>query len=408
MSPDDAQRAHARAPGTPGGQRKRGVFRALGLGVVTGACDDDCSAIGTYASAGAKFGPSFLWTAPVTFPMMFAVVYLSSKLGQVSGKGLFDATKDNYPRWLLWPTLVGVLIGNTIEAAADLGGMAAAINLFVPVPIPLIVVAEALVIVALQVWGSYELIRNVFRWLALALLAYVGSGVLAKPHLGEVLWGTFVPTIEFSGEFLAMLVAVIGTTLSAYLCGPITEAAWSPWPCARPSLVENAEGYRQGATGGRSDTSGTRVLRETRRRPGGPRSGSGVVATARRRWAGAPRARCCIQGCAHGRGRTDAGLFAGGGGPLGGLMHRALKRGDATTLAALRAECARRTAAEQEMCRREWIRQCSGRRDASSRAAAPPCLAPPGRGRGVAAPARQGRGQDPGQAGPGVRWVLAE
>jgi hypothetical protein len=70
--------------------------------------------------------------------------------------------------------------------------MAAAINLFVPVAIPLIVVVEAAVILALQVWGSYELIRNVFRWLALTLLAYVGSGLLAKPDPGEVLWGTFV------------------------------------------------------------------------------------------------------------------------------------------------------------------------------------------------------------------------
>src|SRR3954467_8051795 len=187
---DDGQTPHAPPPGRPSGQRKGGVFRALGLGVVTGACDDDCSAIGTYASAGAKFGPSFLWTAPVTFPMMYAVVYLSSKLGQVSGKGLFHVIKDNYPRWLLWPTLIGVLIGNTIEAAADLGGMAAAINLFVPVPIPLIVVSEAAIILALQVWGSYELIRNVFRWLALALLAYVGSAILAKPDAGEVLRGT--------------------------------------------------------------------------------------------------------------------------------------------------------------------------------------------------------------------------
>src|SRR5689334_6894165 len=65
--------------------------------------------------------------------------------------------------------------------------------------------------------GSYELIRNVFRWLALTLLAYVASGMLAKPNLGEVLYGTFVPTVQFSGEFLSMLVAVIGTTLSAYL-----------------------------------------------------------------------------------------------------------------------------------------------------------------------------------------------
>jgi NRAMP (natural resistance-associated macrophage protein)-like metal ion transporter len=196
---------------------QNGVFRALGLGIVTGACDDDPSAIGTYASAGAKFGPSFLWTAPVTFPMMYVVVYLSSKLGQVSGKGLFHTIKEHYPRWLLWPTLIGVLIGNTIEAAADLGGMAAAINLFVPMPIPIIVAAEALIILALQIWGSYEFIRNVFRWLALALLAYVGSAVLAKPDVGEVLKGTFIPTVQFTGEFLAMLVAVVGTTLSAYL-----------------------------------------------------------------------------------------------------------------------------------------------------------------------------------------------
>ena len=193
------------------------MFRALGLGVVTGAADDDCSAIGTYASAGAQFGPSFLWTAPATFPMMFAVVYLSSKLGQVTGKGLFHVIKDHYPRWILWPALIGVLIGNTIEAAADLGGMAAALNLFVPVPIPLIVVAVALTILAFQIWGSYTLIRNIFRWLALVLFAYMGSAILAKPDAWEVLRGTFIPTIQFSREFLAMLVAVIGTTLSAYL-----------------------------------------------------------------------------------------------------------------------------------------------------------------------------------------------
>src|SRR5436305_14012467 len=120
--------------------RKQGVARILGLGLVTGAADDDCSAIGTYASAGVQFGTSLLWTAPVTFPMMFAVVYLSSKLGQVTGKGLFAVIKQYYPRWILWPALVGVLIGNVIEAAADLGGMAAALGLFIPLSVPLIVV----------------------------------------------------------------------------------------------------------------------------------------------------------------------------------------------------------------------------------------------------------------------------
>lgn len=197
--------------------RRRGIGRAVGLGLITGAADDDPSAIGTYASAGAQLGPPFLWAAPVTLPMMYAVVYLSAKLGQVSGRGLFQAIRDYYPRWVLYPTLVGVLIGNTIEAGADLGGMAAALNLFVPVPIAWLVAAIAIIILALQLYGSYILIRNVFRWLALVLLAYVGAAVLAKPDLGQVLRGTFVPAIQLNRDFLTMMVAVIGTTLSAYI-----------------------------------------------------------------------------------------------------------------------------------------------------------------------------------------------
>jgi NRAMP (natural resistance-associated macrophage protein)-like metal ion transporter len=155
--------------------------------------------------------------APVTFPMMFAVVYLSSKLGQVAGRGLFHLIKEHYPRWILWPALIGVLIGNIIEAAADLGGMAAAVNLFVPIPIPVIVICVAATILGLQIWGSYQLIRNIFRWLALVLFAYLGAALLARPDAWDVIRGTFVPTIQFSREFLSITVAVIGTTLSAYL-----------------------------------------------------------------------------------------------------------------------------------------------------------------------------------------------
>lgn len=198
----------------PGDRR---VLRTLGLGLITGAADDDPSAIGTYASAGATIGPSFLWTAPVTFPMMCAVVYLSAKLGQVSGKGLFEVIKDHYPRWILYPALIGVLIGNTIEAGADIGGMAAAIGILIPVPLPFIIIPVTVSILALQIWGSYELIRNIFRWLALTLLAYVGAAILAKPELGAVIRGTLIPSIRFDAEFLSLLVAVIGTTLSAYL-----------------------------------------------------------------------------------------------------------------------------------------------------------------------------------------------
>jgi NRAMP (natural resistance-associated macrophage protein)-like metal ion transporter len=194
-----------------------GLGRAIGLGIITGAADDDPSAIGTYASAGARFGPAILWIAPVVLPMMFTVVYLSSKLGQVSGRGLFHVIRDFYPRWLLWVMLVGVMIGNTIEAAADLGGMAAAIGMFVDVPVPWIAVAVAIVLLCLQVFGSYEVIRSIFRWLALALLSYVAAAFLVRPDPAAVLAGTLIPHIEFSRDFLSIVVAIIGTSLSAYI-----------------------------------------------------------------------------------------------------------------------------------------------------------------------------------------------
>jgi NRAMP (natural resistance-associated macrophage protein)-like metal ion transporter len=197
--------------------REGRLLAAIGTGVITGAADDDPSAIGTYASAGAKFGLAFLWIAPVVLPMMYVVVYLSAKLGRVYGKGLFAIIRDRYSRWLLYPLMLGAITGNVIEAAANLGGIGASLNLLIPIPIPAIVVGTALGILALQFWGSYALLRDVFKWLTLALFAYVVAAVMAKPDPAEVLWGTLIPRMQFNGDFLSMIVACIGTSLSAYI-----------------------------------------------------------------------------------------------------------------------------------------------------------------------------------------------
>lgn len=102
-----------------------------------------------------------------------------------------------------------------MEAGADIGGMASAVGILLPIPNGWTVIAVGLMLLALQVWAPYELIRNIFRWLA--LMGYIGSAILAKPSLRPVIKGTLVPIIRFDREFLSLLVAVIGTTLSAYL-----------------------------------------------------------------------------------------------------------------------------------------------------------------------------------------------
>lgn len=111
-----------------------------------------------------------------------------------------------------------MVIGNTIEAGADIGGIAAAIGVLTPgIPVAAVVVPTTAAILLLQVFGSYTLIRHIFRWLALVLFAYVGAAFMAHPDWNRVLRGTLIPTIRTDQEFLSLLVAVIGTTLSAYL-----------------------------------------------------------------------------------------------------------------------------------------------------------------------------------------------
>jgi Mn2+/Fe2+ NRAMP family transporter len=200
--------------GKPPQQR---LIRSVGLGLITGAADDDCSAIGTYSQAGAQLGYNALWTAPVTFPMMVMAVYLSGKLGQVTGQGLFGVLREQVPRWLIHCILAAVVVGNTIEAGADIGGMAAAMGILIHVRHSIIVISVTICILILQIWGSYRLIRNVFRGLALSLLAYIISAFLSHPSLASVARGTLAPTLHFDRSTLTILVAIIGSSLSAYL-----------------------------------------------------------------------------------------------------------------------------------------------------------------------------------------------
>ena len=201
-------------------QSRRRVRRALsilGPGFITGASDDDPSGIGTYASAGAQFGYAPLWLALVTFPLMTAVQFICAKVGLVSGMGLAAALRRHHPRWMLYSAVAMVLIANTVNAGADIGAIAAGVNLLVPIPPAAMIVPISAAILALQLWGSYQLIARVFKWLALALVGYIGAGFLTHPDVHAVLRGTFVPTAPFNRDFLMMLVAVLGTTISPYL-----------------------------------------------------------------------------------------------------------------------------------------------------------------------------------------------
>ncbi|HKB68564.1 MAG TPA: divalent metal cation transporter [Pyrinomonadaceae bacterium] len=189
----------------------------LGPGLITGASDDDPSGIGTYTQAGAAFGFATLWTAPATLPMMAAVQLICAKIGMVSGMGLAGVLRKHYARWVVYGSMSLLVIANTINAGTDIGAIAAAVNLLVPIPALVLVVPIAIGILTVQILGSYALISRIFKWLTLTLFAYIGAAFLARPHWREVLIGTVVPTLRVDHQYLMTLVAILGTTISPYL-----------------------------------------------------------------------------------------------------------------------------------------------------------------------------------------------
>lgn len=197
--------------------RQKSFLSRLGPGLITGASDDDPSGIGTYSQAGASFGFGMLWTALFMLPLMVVVQHLCAKIGMVSGRGLAGVLKDFYSRWLLYPAVLGLVVANTINAGTDMAAIAAAINMFVPVPVTVLVIPIAALIVGLQIWGSYELIVKVFKWLTLSLFAYIIAAFLAHPNWGDVFYATVVPRFQLSGSYITTIVALLGTTISPYL-----------------------------------------------------------------------------------------------------------------------------------------------------------------------------------------------
>jgi NRAMP (natural resistance-associated macrophage protein)-like metal ion transporter len=185
--------------------------------VVTGASDDDPSGIGTYSQAGAAFGFGLLWTAWVTLPLAAAVQETAARLGLVTGHGLATLIKLRFPRLVLIGAVTLVAVANGFNIGADLGSMAASVRLLVPLPQALLLVAMAGLMVGLEILLPYERYAKVLRWLTLSLAAYIAVLFVIDVNWGSVLRQTLIPKISWNRAQIAVLIAILGTTISPYL-----------------------------------------------------------------------------------------------------------------------------------------------------------------------------------------------
>ncbi len=197
--------------------RGHGYFKRLGPGIVTGAADDDPSGIATYSQVGAAQGLSLLWMAPFLLPLAVGVQESSARLGLVTGKGLGTLIRERFPRWVLVGAVLLVASANTLNIAADLASMGAALRLLVPVPAGAGVVLFALSMALAEVVVPYHRYSRVLRWFALSLVAYVLVLGVVHVNWSTVVARTFVPRFRFTSTTMIALIAVAGTTVSPYL-----------------------------------------------------------------------------------------------------------------------------------------------------------------------------------------------
>lgn len=194
------------------------LFKALGPGLITGASDDDPSGIATYSQAGATFGLATLWTTLITFPLMAGIQEMCARIGLITSVGLTTTLKNHYSKTLLYLMMFFSVPAIILNIGADISAMGAVTNLMFPMVSPMIFsVCFTILLVIFIIYFPYHKIVAVLKYLCLCLFLYIAVPFFTHPNWSNVLKSTFIPTIQFNKEFILIIVAILGTTISPYL-----------------------------------------------------------------------------------------------------------------------------------------------------------------------------------------------
>lgn len=205
-------------PGRKEKSRLSRFLNKLGPGLITGASDDDPSGIATYSQAGAQYGFGTLWTALITFPLMAAIQEMCARIGMATSQGLTSVLKQHYPKWVLYTMLLFSFPAIVMNIGADIAGMGAVANLIVPdVKAEYFSIGFTLLLLACIIYFPYRRIASILKYLAMVLLVYLVVPFITKTDWASVLKHTLIPHISFDKDFLGILVAILGTTISPYL-----------------------------------------------------------------------------------------------------------------------------------------------------------------------------------------------
>jgi NRAMP (natural resistance-associated macrophage protein)-like metal ion transporter len=193
--------------------------RYFGPGIITGASDDDPSGIATYSQAGAMFGLATLWTAFIAFPLMTIIQTMCARIGMVTGRGLAGTLKESYPKWVLYITVGFGAPAIVLNIGANIAGMGAVGQMMFPhIDAMYFSVFFTMLLMIFMIYLPYQKITSVLKYACLSLLVYCIVPLYHNEiQFIDILKASFIPTIQFSKDYLLILVGILGTTISPYL-----------------------------------------------------------------------------------------------------------------------------------------------------------------------------------------------
>ena len=152
-----------------------------------------------------------------SYPLMAATQEISARIGRTTGRGLAGNLRRQYAPWVATSCIILLLIANVINLGADLGAMGDVAATLIGGSHTVYVIAFGVISVVMQVFIQYARYVSFLKWLAVVLLAYFGTMLMVHIPWNEVAWGLLVPTFSTDKDFISIVAAVLGTTISPYL-----------------------------------------------------------------------------------------------------------------------------------------------------------------------------------------------
>jgi len=192
------------------------LLAVIGPGIITANVDNDAGGITTYSVAGGNYGYGLLWMMPLVLIALIIVQEMSARLGVVTGKGLADLIRESLGVRLTTLILSLLVIVNLANTVSEFAGVAASMEIFgvskyISVPV------AAFVVWLLIFRGNYKTTERIFLVASSIYLAYIISGILAKPDWSEVGKAFYTPTFNLNIEFVTLFVTIIGTTIAPWM-----------------------------------------------------------------------------------------------------------------------------------------------------------------------------------------------